>query len=420
VQDVNGEYPLKVTQGVPQGSPCSPLLFNILLDPIVRYLMEACPHVLFELFADDTTLMGKGNKSLHNAMANVDYFFPLVGLKVNRKKSALLLLDPDRPPPLPRSWEDCPIVDRFKYLGIWVGKDVDIDAIYEDALTKLELRSSTHSPKSASFHERILIWNIYTIPLVSYIMRFFPPSHNVVSRITRAAKRLLDPHRLLPIPLLLGEPLSHPYLSAPTPYHPIPYSLLQSRKDAFLCQTTPPPHTYPPPSAYARKLSKFLGNSHCSTNLNAIRRCDGRLPHTLQLIIFNGLFIWRRVHHFWEDFPHHCRLCDTPYGDDWNHMLVSCPSVCQLTRLLHDHDPDLEADLSTDLRSALLSSRPLSPEQMLNRLVLLHTLWILRHLSSISMSYPGTGISLYWSQRTKAVRQGLLRQLRRASTPSPT
>jgi hypothetical protein len=93
----------------------------------------------------------------------------------------------------------------------------------------------------------------YVISLVSYIMRFFPPSPNVVSRITKAEKCLLDPHHLLPIPLLLGEPASHPYLSAPTPYHPIPYSLLQ-------------------------------------------------------LII-----------------------CDAPYGDNWNHMLVGCR---QLTRLL--------------------------------------------------------------------------------------
>jgi hypothetical protein len=50
-------------------------------------------------------------------MANVDYYFPLVGLRVNQKKSALLLLDPDCPPPLPRSWGDCTIVDHFKYLG---------------------------------------------------------------------------------------------------------------------------------------------------------------------------------------------------------------------------------------------------------------------------------------------------------------
>src|SRR3546814_5874220 len=59
--------------------------------------------------------------------------------------------------------------------------------------------------RSASFHDRIHIWNLYVIPVLSYIMCFFPPSKTVTQRVFKAAKCLLDPHRLLPISLRSEE-----------------------------------------------------------------------------------------------------------------------------------------------------------------------------------------------------------------------
>jgi hypothetical protein len=97
--DPHSNFSIPVTQGVPQGSPCSPLLFNILIDPIIRHLLKINPSVLLELFADDTTLMANNYSLIAQSLQLVEKAFQTVGLQVNRAKSALLYLDPDRPPP---------------------------------------------------------------------------------------------------------------------------------------------------------------------------------------------------------------------------------------------------------------------------------------------------------------------------------
>jgi len=129
VIDPSNSFPIPISQGVPQGSPCSPFLFNAILDPIVRQLIRFSPHLLLHLFADDTTLMSPDNSLLTSAMPLMEKLFGLAGLQINHSKSALLHLDPDRPPPLPKGWGACPLVTCFKHLGIWIGHDVSLEDI---------------------------------------------------------------------------------------------------------------------------------------------------------------------------------------------------------------------------------------------------------------------------------------------------
>ena len=312
-------------------------------------------------------------------------------------------------------WEDCPLVTRFKHLGVWIGRDVSLDDIYEEALTKLELHCSTHNPRSAPFHDRVLIWNIYIMPVLSYLMRFHTISPNLVTRVTRAAKKLLDPHRLLPISILLGGESPHPLLSEPVPLHPVPFAKRQSRRDGTIFPSSYPPIRVPRPSAINKKIRKFVSSPYDSTNFNTVLKTKGRIQQTYQLVIMNGLFVFARVHHFWNDFPSHCRLCGQPEGDSWPHMLTDCPTVLRTINILSGTIPDLHQSFSPSINDALMFTRPLPPEAVLNHLSLIHTIWVARYLASITNSKPSSLSTLFWVHKGKAVRQGLLKALRRAS-----
>jgi len=215
-QDTNGDFPIHVSAGVPQGSPCSPLLFNIVLDPLVRFIVRTLPQALVELFADDTTILGRNDDDYRRALGILRRYFPAVGLRVNLKKTVTLLLNPDRPPPSYRGWAPQTVLE-VKYLGIWISPHSTNPNLYRDAISKLEGRAITYRPKSAPFFERALIWNIYIIPLLSYIMRFTPPSTNIVNKVVKAAKGFLDPHPHQHTSPHLRSPPKSPASSAPAP-----------------------------------------------------------------------------------------------------------------------------------------------------------------------------------------------------------
>ena len=74
------------TQGVPQGGPLSPLLANIMLDPLDKEL-EKRGH-RFARYADDFLILVKSARAARRVMASVTRFVEVrLGLVVNRQKS---------------------------------------------------------------------------------------------------------------------------------------------------------------------------------------------------------------------------------------------------------------------------------------------------------------------------------------------
>lgn len=83
---------LTVETGVPQGSILGPLLFNIFINDLPKYL-----DVPAYLFADDTSVFLAGNELLNEAKIIFDQvsgWFRVNGLKVNEEKSQMLYYTP--------------------------------------------------------------------------------------------------------------------------------------------------------------------------------------------------------------------------------------------------------------------------------------------------------------------------------------
>ena len=72
-------------EGVHQGDALSPLLSNIYLDAMDRWLEER--NIVFVRFADDFVLLFKKRKSLESVVANLRTFLDTMGLRLEEKKS---------------------------------------------------------------------------------------------------------------------------------------------------------------------------------------------------------------------------------------------------------------------------------------------------------------------------------------------
>ena len=78
-------------EGTPQGGPLSPLLSNIMLDPLDKELERR--NLRFVRYADDCNIFFKSRKAGKRVMENMTNFIEKeLSLKVNREKTAL-----DRP-----------------------------------------------------------------------------------------------------------------------------------------------------------------------------------------------------------------------------------------------------------------------------------------------------------------------------------
>ena len=130
--------------GLKQGCVCSPLLFNLCLEMVMRKIdlgagvtyharglsagEEGSDHTLDHLdFADDMALLAEALAKVTSAGEKLFWHFKSFGLHVNLKKTKYLVFrgDADDPPKIPMGNGMIDRVDRFVYLGCELSEDLD-------------------------------------------------------------------------------------------------------------------------------------------------------------------------------------------------------------------------------------------------------------------------------------------------------
>ena len=133
---------LKLTQGIKQGCPLSPLLFNLVLEGILPHIekedggYEFCNGTKVNIlaYADDICIIGRSKEEIESMLKKIHSYTQWAGLKFNPAKCGCLsainhsgkkyvdkfqpLLGPDRLTPL--KWGD-----RYKYLGVQRGRTTE-------------------------------------------------------------------------------------------------------------------------------------------------------------------------------------------------------------------------------------------------------------------------------------------------------
>ncbi len=172
----NSEF-FSISRGVRQGCPISALLFLLVVEAMADSIRQSeCVHgitindhtVSLSQLADDMTLFVKDKESLCHALKILSHFSKCAGLKLNKDKSEIIVLDNVEP-----AKHVCGIAvatKPIKVLGIWITKDVEeiISLNLNERLEKLKLLLNMWSQRYLTLKGKVTIVNTLALSQIMY------------------------------------------------------------------------------------------------------------------------------------------------------------------------------------------------------------------------------------------------------------
>ena len=117
---------IDINRGVIQGGVLSPTLFLIMFDGLIEELKEQNLEVL--AYADDLAIVGFGLEELNRAIVTIERWIDRNRMKLNKGKSGILFHEKKgRKLKAEKRIRDIPVVDEYKYLGIWIDKNLTMN-----------------------------------------------------------------------------------------------------------------------------------------------------------------------------------------------------------------------------------------------------------------------------------------------------
>ena len=203
------------TSGIRQGCPLSPILFAMLVSPIISRINSVSASIKVLLYADDLLVIIRDppHVCVQHLTALGDVFREfefIVGLALNRDKSAVLLKG-EWPEIQKASAAACgfPIHHKYKYLGVLLG-DIPPTEAFAPAIAKAMGRASAMVHWSLDLELRQQLLELWIMPLLVAPARVVQPSQEVISAVTTIYHTALRTnswgltHRILAQPEELG------------------------------------------------------------------------------------------------------------------------------------------------------------------------------------------------------------------------
>lgn len=235
---IPGSAPSKIHfgSGVKQGCPLSPTLFILIAD-VLDDMLSSIPGLEVRLFADDTAV-GCENiiPRLRRIKATFETFHRYTGLQLNITKTCVVstggrsqlrkALDEV-------GWHEVRISGNERYLGMYLGHETTLEHVFRPVFEKLQARltSLKSLKKKYSVPSRVLIWNTWLLPILSYVSRFYLIPSDYLLWIDRLCSDWLSHGRTMK-PLHLSRPTCLAGLATPLRDTAlVNYSTLSSVKD---------------------------------------------------------------------------------------------------------------------------------------------------------------------------------------------
>jgi hypothetical protein len=185
---------VKMNQGVRQGCPLSPTLFNFFVDELATQLRQSGYGSKFLgldvgalLYADDVVLLADSAEELQGLIDTVDEFCRKWKMSMNKKKTQVMVVRASgrRPAagPSPK-WvcrdQELKVVRKYKYLGIWFTEDLSWREHIKVVLAKVEKRTQGLGKvlrnKFIPVRAKALVWLAHVRPLLEYGAEVWHPN----------------------------------------------------------------------------------------------------------------------------------------------------------------------------------------------------------------------------------------------------
>ena len=189
---------IRMGNGLKQGCPLSPLLFILCMDPLLTQLEKLQTlhaDVVPVGFCDDVATCFEDWGSISTMLSEIEAYNIASGGRSNLGKTCFISTNPDLKTSdiqqyLPLSWQGLRVVDRYKHLGVLIGREVTVEDVYAEAIAKLSRRVARYKPLQGfySLQNRIIISNSFLSTVFSYLSQFFLMNRNLLAE----AKRVIS------------------------------------------------------------------------------------------------------------------------------------------------------------------------------------------------------------------------------------
>lgn len=187
-----------INQGLKQGSVLSPVLFNVVMEVMIRKIREGNGgNIKTMIFADDIMIWGHNHYEVQNQLNRWNALMKERGLKISAEKSEVIVVGRDSDLENEITLDNVKLkkVDGFKYLGSWITND-----------GKLDQEISARLESGARFYQSVkhLVWNrdvpkkakvtmfkTYYVPITTYAGETWRLTERQWSRLQAGEMRFL-------------------------------------------------------------------------------------------------------------------------------------------------------------------------------------------------------------------------------------